>query len=57
MSTCISGWAMEHRELATIDDIYLDERIPLEAYQKTFVHSLLAVPLGSNQALGGLVTC
>lgn len=55
MSTCISGWVMEHREPAAIEDIYLDARIPLEAYRKTFVHSLLAVPLGTVQPSGALV--
>ena len=45
MSACISGWAMIHRETALIEDIYLDARIPIDAYAPTFVNSLLRVPI------------
>src|ERR1051325_12210731 len=30
--TCISGWAMMNREVVTIEDIYVDDRIPHAAY-------------------------
>ena len=43
--TCISGWAMIHREVVTIEDIYADDRIPHAAYRPTFVKSLAMVPV------------
>lgn len=42
---CISGWAMLNKMSAVIEDITLDIRIPLEAYQPTFVKSLAMVPV------------
>jgi len=45
METCISGWAMLHREAVTIEDIYVDPRIPIDAYRPTFVKSLAMVPI------------
>lgn len=51
---CISGWVMEHGQPVVIDDIYLDNRIPFELYQSTFVHSLLAVPVGALEPIGAL---
>ncbi|MDR3476283.1 MAG: HD domain-containing protein [Devosia sp.] len=43
--TCISGWAMMHREVVVIEDIYADDRIPHAAYRPTFVRSLAMVPV------------
>ncbi len=43
--SCISGWAMRHREVVVIDDIYADDRIPHAAYRPTFVRSLAMVPV------------
>ena len=43
--TCISGWAMQHREVVVIEDIYADDRIPHAAYRPTFVKSLAMVPV------------
>ncbi len=48
-TSCISGWAMKHRQTVAIADIYLDQRIPHEAYRPTFVRSLVMVPIGSPQ--------
>ena len=45
MEICISGWAMLNKESAVIPDIYLDPRIPHEAYRPTFVKSLVMVPV------------
>jgi signal transduction histidine kinase len=42
---CISGWAMLHRQVVVIDDIYADDRIPQDAYRPTFVKSLAMVPV------------
>ncbi|OJY73550.1 MAG: hypothetical protein BGP12_13165 [Rhodospirillales bacterium 70-18] len=47
MSACISGWAMLNRQTAVIPDIYLDPRIPHDAYRPTFVKSLVMVPVGA----------
>jgi len=45
MQTCISGWAMLHRQPAVIEDIFADPRVPAEAYEPTFVKSLVMVPI------------
>ncbi|TCC66249.1 GAF domain-containing protein [Kribbella pittospori] len=47
ITSCVSGWAMLHDEIAVVPDIAVDERIPLEAYTPTFVRSLVMVPVGS----------
>lgn len=54
LSSCISGWVMERRKPVAIEDVYLDSRIPLEAYRKTFVRSLIAVPIGDLRPTGAL---
>lgn len=54
MSACISGWAMLHREPAVIEDIYVDPRIPREAYQPTFVKSLVMVPIRTLEPIGAI---
>lgn len=43
MRSCVSGWTMLNRAAAVIPDIYLDARIPHEAYRPTFVKSLARV--------------
>ncbi|HVF15760.1 MAG TPA: hybrid sensor histidine kinase/response regulator [Steroidobacteraceae bacterium] len=48
METCISGWAMLNRQAVAIEDIYLDARIPHDAYRVTFVKSLLMMPVGET---------
>jgi putative two-component system response regulator len=45
MEKCISGWAMLHKEVAIVEDIYADDRIPHAAYKPTFVKSLVIVPV------------
>jgi signal transduction histidine kinase/CheY-like chemotaxis protein len=49
-ASCISGWAMMNRQTVAIPDVYLDPRIPQEAYRPTFVRSLVMVPIGAPQA-------
>lgn len=46
VEACISGWAIMHRETVVIEDITGDPRIPLAAYQPTFVKSLAMAPVG-----------
>lgn len=54
IESCISGWAMTHREPVVVPDIYVDPRIPLEAYRRTFVKSLAVVPIRSSDPLGAI---
>jgi two-component system CheB/CheR fusion protein len=53
-SSCISGWCMRHREVAAIEDIYQDARIPHDAYRPTFVKSLVMVPIRSSDPIGAI---
>ncbi len=34
---CMGGWCMLNRRQAIIEDVYGDERIPIEAYEPTFI--------------------
>lgn len=54
MSACISGWTMQHREAAIIEDIYADNRIPHDAYRPTFVRSLVMVPIRTLDPIGAI---
>lgn len=54
MHSCISGWAMLHKQPAVIPDIYLDDRIPHDAYRPTFVKSLLMVPIRRREPIGAI---
>jgi len=56
MKLCISGWVMENRQAAVIDDIYADARIPADAYRLTFVKSLAMVPIRTADPLGAIGT-
>jgi two-component system CheB/CheR fusion protein len=42
---CVSGWAIRERTPAFIENIYDDERVPIDAYRPTFVNSMLMVPV------------
>lgn len=54
MSACISGWSMINKKWAVINDIYLDDRIPIEAYRPTFVKSLAMVPIRTIDPIGAI---
>lgn len=54
MSACISGWAMINKKVVAIEDIYLDDRIPVEAYRPTFVKSLAMVPIRTMEPIGAI---
>ena len=47
MARCITGWVMLNRIPAVINNIYNDERIPVELYENTFVKSLAVFPVNS----------
>lgn len=54
VETCISGWAMTHRQPVVIEDVYQDQRIPQDAYRLTFVHSLLMVPVRAEDPVAAI---
>ncbi len=54
MNACISGWAMEHKKPVAIEDIFSDERIPIEVYSETFVKSLAMVPINIHEPIGAI---
>lgn len=54
LETCISGWAMLNKAQAVIPDIYLDPRIPHDAYRPTFVRSLVMMPIRTLAPIGAL---
>jgi signal transduction histidine kinase/DNA-binding NarL/FixJ family response regulator len=54
MSACISGWAMLNRQVAVIEDIFVDPRIPVDAYRPTFVKSLVMVPIRAESPIGAI---
>ena len=52
--TCISGWAMQNRQVVMIDDIYADDRIPHDAYRPTFVKSLVMTPVRQDDPIAAI---
>ncbi|MBN2820887.1 MAG: PAS domain S-box protein, partial [Bacteroidales bacterium] len=54
LNSCISGWTMQNHKTVIIPDIYKDERIPIDAYEPTFVKSLAMVPIRKNNPLGAI---
>lgn len=51
---CISGWVILNRRQAVIPDIYLDPRVPADAYRPTFVHSLAIAPIREKDPIGAI---
>jgi GAF domain-containing protein len=54
MTSCISGWAMMNSKTALIPDIFKDARIPHDVYRKTFVRSLVMVPVGFDTPMAAI---
>ena len=54
MSACVSGWSMIHATPVVIPDIYVDDRIPHDAYRPTFVKSLVMVPIRRAAPIGAI---
>jgi GAF domain-containing protein len=54
LATCISGWAMMNDKTAAIGDIFVDDRIPHDVYRKTFVKSLVMVPVGGESPIAAI---
>lgn len=51
---CISGWAIMNKQTVVIEDITGDPRIPLAAYQPTFVKSLAMAPVGLSEPIAAI---
>ena len=54
MTACISGWAMLNRQAVVVPDIYLDSRIPHDAYRPTFVKSLVITPVRPQDPIAAI---
>ena len=54
LTACISGWCMLNDQAAIIPDIYLDPRIPHDAYRPTFVRSLVMVPVRAKTPIAAI---
>ena len=54
LEMCISGWVMNSGESVTIPNVFLDPRIPVEAYRPTFVRSLAMVPIRTQSPVGAI---
>lgn len=54
LNTCISGWSMINKKSVVIPDIYVDDRIPIDAYRPTFVKSLAMVPIRTIDPIGAI---
>lgn len=53
---CISGWCMTNKQQVRIPDIYLDSRIPHDAYRPTFVKSLVMTPVRKDNPIAAIGT-
>jgi PAS domain S-box-containing protein len=56
LTACISGWCMLNDKSAVIPDIYVDPRIPHDAYRPTFVKSLIMVPVKTITPIAAIGT-
>jgi signal transduction histidine kinase len=54
MSTCVSGWAMIHRQSVVIPDIFEDPRTPISVYRATFVKSMAMMPIRAADPVGAI---
>lgn len=54
IENCISGWTMLNAEAAVIEDIRTDPRIPQDAYQPTFVRSLIMTPVITDRPVAAI---
>ena len=54
INECVSGWAMLNRRHVAIPDVYEDPRVPLSAYEPTFVRAMAMVPIGVDRPIGAI---
>jgi diguanylate cyclase (GGDEF)-like protein/PAS domain S-box-containing protein len=57
LMSCVSGWAMLHNQTAVIENVYADDRVPREAYEPTFVKSMVMVPVGGPEPFAAIGAC
>ncbi|MGL5875723.1 MAG: sensor histidine kinase [Xenococcaceae cyanobacterium] len=53
-SICIGGWCMDNRQQVIIEDVFGDDRIPIAAYQLTFIKSMAMVPIRTEKPIGAI---
>jgi GAF domain-containing protein len=51
---CVSGMAMTQRRTIVIPDIRADPRVPIDAYQSTFVSGMAIVPIGIGKPVAAI---
>ncbi len=54
LNSCISGWVMLNKCEVIIPDIFVDKRIPVDAYRPTFVKSLAMVPVRRTEPVAAI---
>lgn len=54
INCCVSGWSILERQPVAIRDIYVDHRIPHDAYRPTFVNSLAMMPVGPGDPVAAI---
>ncbi|HLP18649.1 MAG TPA: ATP-binding protein, partial [Chitinophagales bacterium] len=54
MAACVSGWVMLNKQAVAIEDIYTDNRVPITAYEPTFVKSVAMVPIRTIEPIGAI---
>ncbi|HET8701787.1 MAG TPA: GAF domain-containing protein [Nitrococcus sp.] len=54
MATFISGWVMQNRQAAVVEDIYSDARIAIDVYRSTFIKGLAVVPIRTEAPVGAI---
>jgi signal transduction histidine kinase len=54
LEACVSGWAMRHGVSVVIEDVFADPRVPVDAYRRTFVKSLVMVPIRMPDPIGAI---
>jgi len=52
----IAGWSMLQKKTVVIPDVTRDDRVAVEMYGPTFVHSLLIVPVGRENPLAAIAS-
>jgi PAS domain S-box-containing protein len=54
IADCITGWSILNRKTVVIENIYSDERVPIQYYLHTFVKSLAIVPIERENPIGAI---
>jgi two-component system CheB/CheR fusion protein len=50
LTSAFSGWAMQHQEVAIVEDVHADPRLQHALYGPTFVNSLAMIPVGTGHS-------